>query len=54
MTIVRQVASGKVLAHIIIVLDVIGSQISVPLRIDGFEIRMYRGCALHIVSVGVG
>jgi hypothetical protein len=54
MTIVRQIAFGKVLAHIIVVLDIFGSQIPVPLRIDGFEIRMHRGCALHIVSVGVG
>ena len=37
MTIVRQVAFGKVLADIVIVLDVIGSQIAVPLRIDGLK-----------------
>jgi hypothetical protein len=54
MTIVRQVAFGKVLAHIIVVLDVIGSQIPVPVRIDGFEIRMHRGCTLHIVFAGIG
>lgn len=53
MTIVRQVAFVKVLAHIFIFLDVFGSQIPVPLRVDGLEIRMHRGCALHIVFAGI-
>jgi hypothetical protein len=54
MTIVRQVAFSKVLAHVIVVPDVIGSQVPVPLRIDGFEIRMHRGCTLHIAFAAIG
>jgi hypothetical protein len=53
MTIVLHVASVKILADVIVVLDVIGRQIPVPVSIDGFEIRVRRSCALHIVFVGV-
>jgi hypothetical protein len=52
MAIVLQVASVKILADVIVVLNVIGRQIPVPVSIDGIEIRVRRGCALHIVRVG--
>jgi len=53
MTIVLHVASIKVLADVIVILDVIGSKIPVALSIDGIEIRMRRRCALRIVFVDI-
>jgi hypothetical protein len=52
-TIVFHIAFVKILADVIVALNVIGSQIPVPVSIDGIEIRMRRGCALHIVFVDI-
>ena len=52
-TIVLHVAFVKILADVIIVLNVIGSKIPVALSIDGIEIRMRRRCALRIAFVGI-
>jgi hypothetical protein len=51
--IVLHVAFVKILADVFVILNVIGSEIPVPLSIDGIEIWMRRRCALHIVFVGI-
>jgi len=52
-TIVLYIASFEVLADVLVILDIIGSQISVAVSIDGVEVPMLRGSVLHIVLAGL-
>jgi hypothetical protein len=53
MTIVLQIAFGKILADPIVVLDVFRSEIPMPVSIDGVKIRMGRGFALRVMFTGI-
>lgn len=53
MAIVLQIAFGKILADPIVLLDVFRSQIPVLVSIDGVEILVGRGFALHVMFTGI-
>jgi hypothetical protein len=52
-TIVLDIATGEILADVIVPLDVLGGEIAVPLGIDLVKIPMRGGCMLHIHPAGI-
>jgi hypothetical protein len=52
-TIVLHIAPGKILADVIVPLEVLGSEIPVPVSIHLVKIRMPGGCVLLVRSADI-